>query len=44
MASSLNTLTRRQMVEYDVIREMHGDYEGPRSLHTEVDCDSISRG
>lgn len=24
MASSLNTLTRRQAVEYDVIKEMHG--------------------
>lgn len=33
MASSLNTLTRRQVVEYDMIREMHGDSEGQKSSH-----------
>lgn len=33
MASSLNTLTRRQAVEYDVIKEMHGDYEEQKSSH-----------
>ena len=32
MASSLSTLTRRQVVEYD-IREMHGDCEGQKSSH-----------
>ena len=33
MASSLSTLTRRQVVEYDMIREMHGDCEGQKSSH-----------